>query len=141
MATIYTIGFSGKTSNQFMEIIGAVGVSNILDIRLWRTSRFVPWASGTNLANALGDKYRYMPELAPTKELLTQYKDGSIDWPGYEQIFDNLLVERQIEGLFKPGELDKICFLCSEKTADKCHRRLVAEYLSKRIPDCQIVHL
>jgi uncharacterized protein (DUF488 family) len=31
--------------------------------------------------------------------------------------------------------------LCSEATADQCHRRLVAEYLRDRWGDVEIIHL
>lgn len=137
----YTIGFSGKTKEQFMDAINAAKVRRVIDIRLWRAARFVPWASGINLAAVLGDRYLYMPELAPTKELLTGYKDGSIDWAGYEKVFNEILSARQVEKLFAPQNLDDTCFLCSEKTADKCHRRLVAEYLIGHFPGIEIVHL
>ncbi|MDR1696961.1 MAG: DUF488 domain-containing protein [Rickettsiales bacterium] len=139
--TIYTIGFSGKTSDTFKEILDAAGVRTLIDIRLWRTARFVPWASGANLTAALGDRYRAMPELAPTRELLTAYRDGTIDWPGYETIFNNLLRASKIDNLFTPDTLNGACFLCTEKSPDKCHRRLVAEYLTIHFPDLKIVHL
>ena len=70
MIKVYTIGYSGKTKDQFVEILDAVGMRVIIDVRLWRQSRFVPWASGENLTVALGDRYRHILELAPTKELL-----------------------------------------------------------------------
>jgi uncharacterized protein (DUF488 family) len=141
MKTIYTIGFSGKKQDVFMDILAAADVKKLIDIRLWRAARFVPWASGANLVSALGDKYLAMPELAPTKELLTAYKDGAIDWAGYEQVFNGLLRDRAVEKLPALADLDGLCFLCSEKTADQCHRRLVAEYLAKQFPDSKIVHL
>ena len=141
MPTIYTIGFVGNTKDQFMEILNAVGVRVLIDIRLWRTARFVPWASGANLAAALGDQYRYMPELVPTKELLTDYKTSAIDWPEYEKIFNELLAARRAEKLFDTATLDGMCFLCSERTADKCHRRLAVEYLAMHFSNLQIVHL
>ena len=141
MPTIYTIGFSGKTKDQFMEMLDAVDVRTLVDIRLWRVARFVPWASGVNLAAALGDRYKYMPELAPTKELLTQYKDGIIGWDRYQQIYNQILTERQVETLFKADNLDKTCFLCTEKSADKCHRKLAAEFVLQHFPDVKIVHL
>ena len=141
MPTIYTIGFSGKTKDQFMEILDAVGVRALVDIRLWRVARFVPWASGANLQTVLGGKYRYMPELAPTKELLTQYKDGMIDWDNYQQIYNQILIERQVETLFNANNLDKICFLCTEKSADKCHRKLATEFILQHFSDAKIVHL
>lgn len=43
---MYTIGFSGKKADQFIEVLDAVGVKTLADIRLWRAARFVPWASG-----------------------------------------------------------------------------------------------
>jgi uncharacterized protein (DUF488 family) len=156
MAKIYTIGFGGKKQDSFMEILNATGVKKLIDIRLWRTTRFVPWASGSNLAAAFGDRYMIMPELAPTKELLSAYKDRQIDWTGYETIFNELLCERQVEKLFtitpppqtsaqhlfaSERELNGVCFLCSEKTAEQCHRRLVAEYLSKHFQNIEIIHL
>ncbi|MDR2933898.1 MAG: DUF488 domain-containing protein [Rickettsiales bacterium] len=141
MLIIYTIGFSGKNQEEFFEILRGVGVKKLIDIRLWRVARFVPWASGVNLQKHLGDKYIAMPELAPTKELLTAYKDGTIDWQGYEKVFNGLICERKIEKLFTVENLDGMCFLCSEKNSEKCHRRLVAEYLSVHFDDVTIVHL
>jgi len=124
-----------------MDILAATGVKKLIDIRLWRTARFVPWASGANLQNALGEKYLAMPEFAPTKELLTGYKDGVIDWAEYEMTFNGLVARRKIENMFSIHTLDGICFLCAEKTADKCHRRLVAEHLAAHFPGVEIVHL
>ena len=141
MAKIYTIGFSGKKQDEFIDILNAVGVKILIDVRLWRAARFTPWASGANLAAVLGGRYRYMPELTPTKELLLGYKDGLIDWAGYERVFNGLLADRKIEGLFKSENLDGVCFLCAEKTADQCHRRLVAEYLARHFSGLEIIHL
>lgn len=125
-----------------MDILNAAGIKKLIDIRLWRVARFVPWASGANLANALGDQYCAVLELAPTKELLTAYKDGQIDWVDYEKVFNGLMAERKIENLFTSSiDLDGICFLCTEKLPNQCHRRLVAEYLAAHFPNTQIVHL
>ena len=129
MIKIYTIGFAGKRQDEFLEILNATDVKILADIRLWRVARFVPWASGANLAAGLGDRYKYMPELAPTKELLMDYKNGAIDWNEYEKTFNGILESRQAEKLFTAETLSGTCFLCAEKNADKCHRRLISEYL------------
>lgn len=141
MLKIYTIGTNGKNKEIFAEILNAVDVNTVIDVRLWRQSRFVPWTSGTNLQRILGDRYKYMPELAPTLDLLTKIKNGTINWAEYEQIFNNILKKRRIENLFTPDTINKVCFLCAEKTAENCHRRLVAEYLQQHFPDIEIVHL
>lgn len=141
MLKIYTIGTNGKNKEIFAEILNAVDVNTVIDVRLWRQSRFVPWTSGTNLQRMLGDKYKYIPELTPTLDLLTKIKNGTINWAEYEQIFNDILKKRRIENLFTPDTINKVCFLCAEKTAENCHRRLVAEYLQQHFPDIEIVHL
>ena len=141
MLKIYTIGTNGKNKEIFAEILNAVDVNTVIDVRLWRQSRFVPWTSGTNLQRILGNRYKYMPELAPTLDLLTKIKNGTINWAEYEQIFNDILKKRQIENLFTSNTINKVCFLCAEKTAENCHRRLVAEYLQQHFPEFEIVHL
>ncbi|MDR1027156.1 MAG: DUF488 domain-containing protein [Rickettsiales bacterium] len=138
---IYTIGFAGKKQGEFFGALDDAGVRTLADIRLWRAARFVPWASGANLAEALGDRYRYVPELSPTKELLTDYKNGAVDWAGYEKIFNGLLIARQVEKLFAPEILDGVCFLCTEKSPARCHRRLAAEYFAAHFDGLEITHL
>jgi len=141
MAKIYTIGYSGKTKEQLLEVLDAVGIRLLIDVRLWRQSRFVPWASGANLAVALGERYHHVPEFAPTKELLSGYKDGAVDWAEYECVYNGLLKERQVQKLFSADKLDSICFFCAEKTSDKCHRRMAAEYMAQHFHGIEIIHV
>lgn len=141
MAKIFTIGFSGKKPDDFMDILNATQISCVWDIRLWRTSRFVPFYSSTNLAAALGDRYKYYPEFAPSTEILAGYKDGRITWPDYERLYRELLTARHPTTGFASVDLDRICLLCTENSALHCHRRLAAEYIAEQFPDIEIVHL
>jgi uncharacterized protein YeaO (DUF488 family) len=86
-------------------------------------------------------KYRHIIELAPTKDILDNYKKKIISWSDYECRFKKLLIERQVEKLLRPEEYNNSCLLCSEATADKCHRRLVAEYLRDNYNNVVIQHL
>jgi uncharacterized protein (DUF488 family) len=52
-----------------------------------------------------------------------------------------LLHTRQIEQNIDFTALDGVCLLCSEDAPDKCHRRLLAEYLKSFRDDIEIVHL
>ena len=124
-----------------MGVLDAVRIRTIWDIRLWRTSTYVPFYSGDSLAGMLGTRYEYHPEFAPSTEILAGYKDGCITWPDYERMYRELLATRHpTEGLVS-ADLDRICLLCTEKSAAQCHRRLVAEYIAERLPDVEIVHL
>lgn len=46
---LFTIGYSGKSEAKFFEILREVGVSKIIDVRRFRTSKFVSFASEINL--------------------------------------------------------------------------------------------
>ena len=85
--------------------------------------------------------YVHLTELAPDAELLDDYRKKRIDWPTYEGRFLALMEERRIGEPQLKEVLDGGCLLCSEHTPERCHRRLVAEYLSQRWGDVEIVHL
>lgn len=141
MTKIFTIGFSGKKPDVFSDILNAAQINCVWDIRLWRTSRFVPFYSGTNLAATLGSRYEYHPEFAPTTGILAGYKDGCITWPDYERMYRELLTTRNPTAGLALNSLDHICLLCTEKSATQCHRRLAAEYIAEQFPCIEIVHL
>jgi len=141
MTKIFTIGFSGKKPDDFLDILNAAKVNCVWDIRLWRTSRFVPFYSGTNLAATLGSRYELHPEFAPTTDILAGYKDRCITWPDYERMYRELLATRNPTAGLALHSLDRICLLCAEKSATQCHRRLAAEYIAEQFPDIDIVHL
>ena len=124
-----------------MDVLNAVRVRAVWDVRLWRTSAYVPFYSGDSLAVALGPQYEYHPEFAPTAEILSGYKDGRITWSDYERMYRELLATRQPTAGLVASDLDRICLLCTEKSAAQCHRRLATKYIAEQFPDTEIVHL
>ena len=143
---IYTIGFTQKSAEQFFGILNDNEIQRLLDVRISNNSQLAGFTKQTDLPFFLrelcGAEYVHEPRLAPTQELLKDYRDKRVTWAGYEVIFNNLLAEREIEQLLSPAFFDtRTVLLCSEATADQCHRRLVAEYLRDRWDDVCIVHL
>ena len=124
-----------------MDVLNAVRVRAVWDIRLWCTSTYVPFYSGDSLAATLGPRYEYHQEFAPTTEILAGYKEGRITWPDYERMYRELLATRHPTDGLAPADIDRICLLCTEKSASQCHRRLAAEYIAEQIHDIEIVHL
>ena len=141
MTKIFTIGFGGKKPEVFLEVLDAARINCVWDIRLWRRSAYVPYYNGDNLAVALGNRYEYHPEFAPSAEMLADYKDKKLAWGEFEQKYRELLNARNPLSNCDINKLDRICLLCTEKTADMCHRWLVAEYIASQVPDVEIVHL
>jgi hypothetical protein len=87
-------------------------------------------------------EYVHEPLLAPTQTMLDTYKKGSGSWEEYERQFLSLMHCRKIEEHI-PDSLFAVpaVLLCSEPTAEQCHRRLVAEYLREKWAGVSIQHL
>jgi len=143
--TIYTIGFSKKSAETFFDKIEAAGVRRVIDVRRRNTSHLAGFTKRDDLRfflRRVADiDYVHIPELAPTDDLLDDYLKRRVDWPTYERRFNKILATRSIETLVTTARLANACLLCSEASPDKCHRRLVAEYLRRRWGNVNIVHL
>jgi uncharacterized protein YeaO (DUF488 family) len=83
----------------------------------------------------------HLKQLAPTQDILDAYKKEKGDWGEYEKRFLALMRERRVEETVSREVVDGACLLCSEETAEHCHRRLVAEYLREKWGEVEIVHL
>ena len=134
---LYTIGFTGKSAEEFFSLLKKVGVKILLDIRLNNVSQLAGFTKGKDLSYfvkaILNGQYYHITDLAPTKELLKKYQSDE-NWQTYEKEFIALLERRNVESKINPEFLTgPTVLLCSEKTAEKCHRRLAAEYLQKKI--------
>lgn len=143
---IFTIGFTKKSLEDFVTLLKENRITKIVDIRLKNDSQLAGWAKGRDLKyvleNHLKIKYKHLTDLAPSEALLKSYKKDN-NWKHYEIEFDKILKDRDLE-IYYPMLLDEdenICLLCSESTAEKCHRRLVAEHLQKTHPDLEIIHI
>lgn len=146
MITLYTIGFTKKTAEQFFELLRKHGVKRIVDVRLNNTSQLASFAKMPDLRYFLdkicGMGYEAVHDFAPTKELLSDYQHKKIDWLGYERVFRQLLEKRRVADKYTAEQFDGCCLLCSEETPEHCHRRLVAEYLREHSKDdVRILHL
>ncbi len=141
----YTIGFTRKTAEEFFGTLKRTGIRRLLDVRLNNTSQLAGFAKRADLPYFLeklcGADYLHEPMLTPTPDILSRYRKGG-DWPEYEESFLALMRERRVE-----DRLDRSLFevptalLCSEATAEYCHRRLVLEYLDAAWGDLKAVHL
>ena len=145
MATIYTIGFTQKSLRRFVGLLQKARVDLLVDIRLRPDSQLSGYAKRDDLAFVLdlfGIAYLHQPLLAPTAEILDNYRETK-DWATYEARFLPLMRERKAEEIVHTllEEFSAPCLLCSEATAEFCHRRLVAEYWAMHIPTLKIVHL
>ncbi|CAN5337228.1 hypothetical protein BH09SUM1_BH09SUM1_15970 [soil metagenome] len=116
-------------------------------MRLNNTGQLAGFTKSKDLAFFLDElcriEYIHEPLFAPSAPMLKAYKmKKEMSWEDYARDFTSLLSERRIEDAV-PRELFRLptVLLCSEPTAEQCHRRLVLEYLKEKWSGLKIVHL
>jgi len=143
---IYSIGFTQRTAEEFFGALNTAGVKRLLDVRLNNTSQLAAFAKRDDLRFFLREicdaDYEHEPLLAPTQEMLDVYKKRKGAWAEYEQEFLGLMQERRIEDKISRAAFERpTALLCSERTAERCHRRLVMEYLAEKWDGIKLRHL
>lgn len=143
---IYTAGFTRHSAQQFFESLRSVGIQLLIDVRLNNTSQLAGFAKRDDLQYLLreivGAQYRHDLMLAPTQDMLDTFKKGEGDWSKYEQEFTSLLNERRVAERLDQATFDApAVLLCSESTAEHCHRRLILEYLDREWGNVNGIHL
>lgn len=148
-STICTIGFAGKTAEEFFRLLQQAGVQKVIDIRENRIGQLSGFAKHPDISFLLervaGVAYAYEPSLAPAPEIRKAYRQTK-DWSAYELSFLRLMRERGIPGQLRAADFEgTVALLCSEPGPEKCHRRLVADLLAERLRSeghtVDIVHL
>ena len=153
---IHTIGFSGKSAEQFFAALSQAGVQKLLDIRRSNNTLYSGFTRHRDLPFFLRQlcriTYVHEPAFAPSTALLRAYqarvkasKKDPDAWPEFATGVLSEIRERPILELFRNHSegLSAVCFLCSEKTPEHCHRRLLAEYIMDESPgeSIEVVHL
>lgn len=143
--TLFTMGFTQKSAEEFFTTLTRAGVRRLIDVRLNNVSQLAGFTKKGDLAyflREIGDiDYEHWLDLAPTQPMLDALKKHKGAWSAYEAQFLALMAERRIDERLTPALLDRACLLCSETQPDHCHRRLVAEYLTARWGNVEVVHL
>lgn len=143
---LFTIGFTQTTAEHFFTRLKGAGVRRVIDVRLHNVSQLAGFAKKDDLRYFLetigGIEYQHAPDLAPTADLLGRYRKRNQrgSWEAYASGFRDLIRERAIESLPR-ATFEGACLLCSEHSAERCHRRLVAEYLNETWGGLEIQHL
>jgi uncharacterized protein (DUF488 family) len=143
---IYSIGFTQKSASQFFGTLKSNGIERLLDVRLNNTSQLAGFAKQSDLAYFLreicGAVYVHEPLLAPTQDILDAYKKKKGDWDVYTEAYLSLIRSRAVESALSKDSFSKrTVLLCSEPTAEHCHRRLALEYLQSQWNGIKICHL
>ncbi|TFI59467.1 DUF488 domain-containing protein [Sphingomonas parva] len=136
MRTLFTIGYEGKTVDEFLGELQQAGVELLIDVRAVAASRR-PGFSKTALSNALAERgigYLHLRPLGTpaagrqaaragrTAEMRAIYAD-QLETPEAELAL--------VRALAEAGER-RAALLCFEREAAGCHRAMLAERMLDR---------
>lgn len=142
MISLYNIGFTQKTAEEFFEKLKAKRIDCLIDIRLNPNGQLSRFAFEKDLHYFLeklvdGCKYVHRIDLAPKKELLKEVRDKDNPMSRNYKLFE-IAFNKQLENysnirnfVNQFGKYERVVLLCSEPTIEKCHRRLVSDMLLK----------
>lgn len=148
---VLTIGFKGRSAENFFSTLKNAGIQKLIDVRRKNRSQLAGYTKGPDLRffleECFGIAYEYVPDFGPSEELLKEYqnrlgkkkKDDAV-WAYYVERFQDEVLSESIVDRFRQAtnNLNTVCLLCSEETADRCHRRLLAEYFAEHIPELNV---
>jgi uncharacterized protein (DUF488 family) len=142
---VFTIGYTKKSARDFFELIKANQIDVLMDVRLYNNTQLAGFSKSRDLeyflAALCGCDYIWAKQFAPGLALFNDYKNGQIDWVGYETVYRDFLNAHSGFDFFRLYQEKRICLLCAEETPECCHRRLLAEKIVEEYDGVTIRHL
>ena len=139
MRTVYTIGHSTRTIDEFIELLSRHSITQLIDIRTIPKSLRNPQFGQTELEKSLkgvGIKYLYLEKLGG---LRPTSKDKSVNGAWRNRSFRNYADYMQtdqfhegIEELLAASDKHVSAIMCAEAVPWRCHRSLVSDALVVR---------
>jgi uncharacterized protein (DUF488 family) len=135
---ILTIGHSTHPIEQFLALLRAHGVAQLIDIRTIPKSRRNPQFNSKELTAALKDanvRYEHMPGLGglrhPRKDSInTAWRNAS--FRGYADYIQTPQFDENLCKLIEAASERRTVIMCAEAVPWRCHRSMVADVLTAR---------
>ena len=136
--TVSTIGHSTRTVDEFIELLQAHGIRQLIDIRTIPRSRHNPQFNREALPASLeqaGIAYRHMPGLGGLRR--PRADSGNTGWRnasfrGYADYMQMPQFEENLQELIALSEEAPTAVMCAEAVHWRCHRSLLADALLAR---------
>ena len=144
-ATVWTIGHSTRSIDDFVGALEAHGIEMVADVRRFPGSRRLPQFASESLAASLaarGIAYQWFPTLGGRRRPEPDSPNTGWRHPAFRAYADHVLTEPFADGLFELLMLAggmRTAVMCAEVLWWRCHRRLIADVLVSL--DVPVVHI
>jgi uncharacterized protein (DUF488 family) len=140
----YTIGYSGRDINNFVDTLRKVGIVTLVDIRFMPVSRYKPQFSKNNLKLALeasGINYLHKPDWGVPRDVRAYSvgKETRNDiWDWYDSNVLPNVAKKNLDEFFNSME-HPVAFMCVEYDPTECHRhRLTLGFERLGLKGCEL---
>jgi uncharacterized protein (DUF488 family) len=138
LATIWTIGHSTRPIGEFIELLKAHGIRQLVDVRTVPRSRHNPQFGQENLPGSLqaeGIAYRHFPALgglrhARADSINTGWRNAS--FRGYADYMQTAQFEEAVGKLVEIAADAPTAIMCAEAVPWRCHRSMIGDALLVR---------
>lgn len=133
-ADFFTLGYSGKKTDQILDLLKQHGVKTLLDIRQNPVSMYRPELSKSNLMRLLAEHdidYAHAPELGVPRDIRAKaIETGSRDviWAWYDE---NVVTSCLNLHFFLNGFEHPVALMCTEIDPHECHRHRLSLALER----------
>ena len=135
---LFTIGHSTRTLKEFVALLSAHGVKQLVDVRTIPRSRHNPQFNETRLPRSLeraGIRYRHSPGLGGLRHARrdstnTAWRNAS--FRGFADYMQTLEFEEALDELIHRAEKRRTAIMCAEAVPWRCHRSMIADALLVR---------
>ncbi len=136
--TLFTIGHSTRTVEEFIKLLKVHGITLLVDIRTIPKSRHNPQFNSDELARALGMEgiaYEHLKDLgglrhAKKDSVNTAWENAS--FRGFADYMQTGDFERGLGHLMDLAEKSSTVIMCAEAVPWRCHRSLIGDALLAR---------
>jgi uncharacterized protein (DUF488 family) len=134
-ATIWTVGHSTRSLDEFLGLLTGNGIEALADIRRFASSRKFPHFNQAALSRSLhraGIAYLHLPELGGRRQPRadssnTAWRNKS--FRGYADYMETDAFRAGVDKVLNLAQGKHTAVMCAEAVWWRCHRALLADYL------------
>jgi uncharacterized protein (DUF488 family) len=137
-SVVFTVGHSTRPIEEFLRLLQAHGVRELVDVRTIPRSRHNPQFNSEALSNSLNNAhvfYVHMPALGGLRHttqdsINTGWRNAS--FRGFADYMQTPQFESALRELVQLAQKQRLALMCAEAVPWRCHRSLIADALLVR---------
>lgn len=137
-ATIFTLGHSNRTIDEFLALLARNQIKVVADVRAFPGSRHNPQYKSAALKKRLrraGISYRHFPDLGGRRKPARNSKNTgwrNKSFQGYADYMRTQAFKEALRSLIGLAEKKRVAIVCAEAVPWRCHRNLISDALTAR---------